>query len=421
MKQILKQLIGNELTKNTALLSVNSISDDDRAIVESAIASLTETMEAVDAMPENDNSMVDELKQAVVDLQESLTAIKERLNQNQNEEKNIEEEMEQNYLQTKNSIKDFANVIRNSRSLDDFIAGWGNVLSTNGISVTEGSELAYLPQPVFGRIQDRWERGADWLRDLRVAGAKSYFVRVNTTDQDAETARAKGWAKGKTKVAQQLTFAAKKVEAQFIYKLQEIDLKTEWDSDEDLINYVIDELIDQVIYEEKKCILVGDGRDDSSDYKISSFEAIKKDTSDIYTTVITAEANSFAIDNMVALVDALHNPEGRPVYVFMNKADLRALRRVAASDSSTPVYLPVEQIEETINASRIITTDWLQTGEAIAMIPERYVLVGANVFNPGFMAFHDIYKNLNVYRAEVAVGGAIEGLRSTAVLLPAGN
>ena len=416
MKKIFKNYLQKEIAKQEAILAQNSLNEEDRSVIEAAIAALNETMEAVDAA--EDNSVVDELKASVAELQESLTAIKERLNQTK-EEKN--EETMENYLSTKNSIKDFANVIRNSRSLDDFIAGWGNVLLTNGITITEGSELAYLPQPVLGRIQDRWERGADWLRDLRVAGAKSYYVRVNTTDQDATDARARGWKQGDTKVAQQLTFAAKKVEAQFIYKLQEIDLKTEWDSDEDLINYVIDELIDQVIYEEKRAILVGDGRADNSDYKINSFEAIMKDTTDIYTTVITAEEDSFAIDNMVALVDALHNPEGRPVYVFMNKADLRSLRRVAASDSSTPVYLPVEQVAETIGASRIITTDWLQAGEAIAMIPEKYVLVGANVFNPGFMAFHDIYKNLNVYRAEVAVGGAIEGLRSTAVLLPYGD
>lgn len=417
MKKIFKNYLQKEIAKQEAILAQNSLNEEDRSVIEAAIAALNETMEAVDAA--EDNSVVDELKASVAELQESLTAIKERLNQTK-EEKN-EEEMEQNYLQTKNSIKDFANVIRNSRSLDDFISGWGNVLSTNGITITEGSELAYLPQPVLGRIQDRWERGADWLRDLRVAGAKSYYVRVNTSEQDAENSRAKGWKQGDTKVAQQLTFAAKKVEAMFIYKLQEIDLKTEWDSDEDLINYVIDELIDQVIYEEKRAILVGDGRANDSDYKINSFEAIMKATTDIYTTVINAEEDSFAIDNMVALVDALHNPEGRPVYVFMNKADLRSLRRVAASDSSTPVYLPVEQVAETIGASRIITTDWLQAGEAIAMIPEKYVLVGANVFNPGFMAFHDIYKNLNVYRAEVAVGGAIEGLGSTAVLLPAGE
>ncbi len=420
MKQILKQLIENELTKNNALLSVNSISDDDRAIVESAIQSLTETLQAVDDMPENDNSMVDELKQAVADLQESLTAIKERMNQNQSEKKIETEEME-NYLSTKNSIRDFANVIRNSKSIDEFRNGWNSVLTTNGITIEEGSELAYLPQPVLGRIQDIWDRNADWLRDLRNTGAKSYFVRVNTTDQDLEEARAKGWKQGDTKVAQQLTFAAKKVEAQFIYKLQEIDLKTKWDSDEDLINYVIDELVDQILYEEKRAILVGDGRDDSSDYKITSFETIMKDTEDIYTNVIEAEEDSFMIDNMVELVDSLHNPDGRRVFVFMNKADLRSLRRVAASDSSTPVYLPVEQVAETIGASRIITTDLLEEGTAIAMIPEKYCLVGANIFSPEFMNFHDIYQNLDVYRMEIVAGGAIEGLKSTAVLLPAGE
>lgn len=417
MKEIFKTYLQKEIEKNNSILAQNSLADEDRAVIEAAIASLTETMEAVDAA--EDNTVVDELKTTVEELQQSLTAIKEKLNQ-QKEEINEETEME-NYLQTKNAIKDFANVIRNSKSIDEFRNGWNSVLTTNGITIAEGSELAYLPQPVLGRIQDIWDRNADWLRDLRNTGAKSYYVRVNTTDQDAEDARAKGWKQGDTKVAQQLTFAAKKVEAQFIYKLQEIDLKTKWDSDEDLINYVIDELVDQILYEEKRAILVGDGRDNSSDYKITSFEAIMKDTEDIYTNVIEAEEDSFMIDNMVELVDSLHNPDGRRVFVFMNKADLRSLRRVAASDSSTPVYLPVEQVAETIGASRIITTDLLEEGTAIAMIPEKYCLVGANIFSPEFMNFHDIYQNLDVYRMEIVAGGAIEGLKSTAVLLPAGE
>lgn len=417
MKEIFKSYLQKEIAKNEAILTQNSLADEDRAVIEAAIASLNETMEAVDAA--EDNTVVDELKSTVEELQQSLTAIKEKLNQ-QKEEINEETEME-NYLQTKNAIKDFANVIRNSKSIDEFRNGWNNVLTTNGITIEEGSELAYLPQPVLGRIQDIWDRNADWLRDLRNTGAKSYYVRINTTEQDAEEARAKGWKQGDTKVAQQLTFAAKKVEAQFLYKLQEIDLKTRWDSDEDLINYVIDELVDQILYEEKRAILVGDGRANDSDYKITSFEAILKDTEDIYTNVIEAEEDSFMIDNMVELVDSLHNPDGRRVFVFMNKADLRSLRRVAASESSTPVYLPVEQVAETIGASRIITTDLLEEGTAIAMIPEKYCLVGANIFSPEFMNFHDIYQNLDVYRMEIVAGGAIEGLKSTAVLLPAGE
>lgn len=417
MKEIFKSYLQKEIEKNNSILSQNSLADEDRAVIEAAIASLTETMEAVDAA--EDNTVVDELKVTVEELQQSLTAIKEKINQ-QKEEINEETEME-NYLQTKNAIKDFANVIRNSKSIDEFRNGWNSVLTTNGITIEAGSELAYLPQPVLGRIQDIWDRNADWLRDLRNTGAKSYYVRVNTTEQDAEDARAKGWKQGDSKVAQQLTFAAKKIEAQFIYKLQEIDLKTKWDSDEDLINYVIDELVDQILYEEKRAILVGDGRANDSDYKITSFETIMKDAEDIYTNVITAEEDSFMIDNMVELVDSLHNPDGRRVFVFMNKADLRSLRRVAASESSTPVYLPVEQVAETIGASRIITTDLLEEGSAIAMIPEKYCLVGANIFSPEFMNFHDIYQNLDVYRMEIVAGGAIEGLKSTAVLLPAGE
>ena len=420
MKQLFKNYLNAEIEKNKNILVQNSLSDDDRKVVEEALKSLEETIQAVDKAEDN-SEIVDELKQTVADLQEGLTAIKEKIQQTQKEEEKQPEEMEE-FLNTKNAVKDFANAIKNSKTVEEFTNAWHNVLLTNGIEITAGSELAYLPAPVKGRIQDIWDRNSDWLKDLRNTNAKSYYVRVNTSDQNDETSRAKGWKKGKTKVSQELTFAAKKIEPQFIYKLQEIDLKTKFDNDEDLINYVIDELTSQILYEEKRAILVGDGRDVSSDYKISSFETIAKTVEDIYTKVITAEADSFMIDNLVQLVDSLHNTENRPVYVFMSKETLRGLRRVAASETSTPVYLPTEQVAETIGAARIITTDLLGDDyTAIAMIPEKYCLVGANIFDPEFTNFHDIRQNLDVYRMECIAGGGIEGLASTAVLLPAGE
>lgn len=421
MKKIFKNYLEKEIAKNQQILSTNSLAEEDRAVVEAAIKSLEETMEAVDAAEESTEA-IDELKQLVAGLQEGLTAVKEKINQQTKEEEKIPMETMENYLKTKNSVADFISVIKNSKSVKEFQNGWNQMLTTNGIEITEGSEFAYLPDFVKGRIQDMWDRNASWLADLRNTGSKRYTVRVNTSEQDAETSRAKGWKRGETKVSQELTFAAKQVIPQFIYKIQEIDIQTEFESDEDLMRYIMEELVSQILYEEKRAILVGDGREVSDPLKINSFETILKDTSDIYTEVITAEADSFVLDNIVALVDALHNPDNRPVYVFMSKETLRGLRRVAASETSTPVYLPVEQVAETIGAAKIFTTDLLgEDATAIAMIPEKYCLVGANVFNPELTTQHDIYTNTNVYRYECAAGGAIEGLKSTAVLLPAGE
>lgn len=410
MKTILKNFIQQEIDSKKALLA-NEMSQEDKDFIQSAIDNLTSLAEQLDAA--TDENALEELKAAVEDLTEKMTAITEKLTQ-KTQETTMEQEV--NYLKTKNSVHDFANAIRNSRTAADFQKNWNEMLSTNGITITEGSEGAYVPEAVKGMISDIWDRNADWLKDLNNTGAKRFYCRYNTSDQTAENSRAKGWKKGDTKVGQTINVAAKLLEAQFIYKIQEIDLKTQWDSDEALINYVIGELVDQILYEIKRAILVGDGRANDSDYKINKFEAIAKSSTDAYTTVSTA-SSTFLVDDMRAMVDGIKNDNNKPIYVFMSKADLRTLARVQASDSSTPVYMSVEQVAEQIGATRIITTDLLgDTYHAVAMIPSEYYLVGENILSPVLYTWHEGYTNVDVWRYECVAGGGINGMLSTAVL-----
>ena len=410
MKTILKNFIQQEIDSKKALLA-NEMSQEDKDFIQSAIDNLTSLAEQLDAA--TDENALEELKAAVEDLTEKMTAITEKLTQ-KTQETTMEQEV--NYLKTKNSVHDFANAIRNSRTAADFQKNWNEMLSTNGITITEGSEGAFVPEAVKGMISSIWDNNADWLRELNNTGAKRFYCRYNTSDQTAENSRAKGWKKGDTKVGQTINVAAKLLEAQFIYKIQEIDLKTQWDSDEALINYVIGELVDQILYEIKRAILVGDGRANDSDYKINKFEAIAKSSTDAYTTVSTA-TSTFLVDDMRAMVDGIKNDNNKPIYVFMSKADLRTLARVQASDSSTPVYMSVEQVAEQIGATRIITTDLLgDTYHAVAMIPSEYYLVGENILSPVLYTWHEGYTNVDVWRYECVAGGGINGMLSTAVL-----
>lgn len=418
MKQLFKNYLEKELAKNQSILSQNTLSEEDRAVVEAAVASLQETIEAVDAA--EDNNLIDELKATVETMQESLTAIKEKINQTQKEEPTTEME---NYLSTMNAVHDFAQAVRNSRNGAEFLKNWSSVLSTNSalnssITIDSGSEEYFLPEIVKSKIQDQWDRNADWLKDLMILnGVKRYTVRKNDSDQERETSRAKGWKKGDTKAAQALQFSGKLITTQFIYKLAEISTQDEWD-DNTVVDYIVNELVDQILYEEKRAILVGDGRERDSDYKINSFEAIAKNTADAYTNVASVTGNGFLVDDIRALVDGIHNPNGKAIYVFMSKADLRTLSRVQASETSTPMYMGIEQVAEQIGATKIITTDLLGSDyKAIAMIPSEYVIIGANVLNPILYSWHEGYKNMDVYRYECAAGGGIQGLKSTAVLL----
>ena len=412
-KDLFKTFLTNSIAEKSKLLT-NEMSEEDKALVQSSIDGL---QALVDQLDENtDEDALEELKTAVEALNDSVTAIQEKLTQ-KSQEIIDDTTMELNYLKSQNSVHDFAEAIRNSRTANDFRKNWEDCLSTNGITITEGSEAAYIPEAVKGIISDIWDRNSDWLKDLNFTGAKRFYCRYNTSDQTAENSRAKGWKRGDTKVGQTINVAAKLLEAQFIYKIQEIDLKTKWDSDEALINYVIGELVDQILYEIKRAILVGDGRANDSDYKINKFEAIAKSSTDAYTTVSTVTADGFLVDDMRAMVDSIKNDNNKDIYVFMSKATLRTLARVQASSTSTPVYMSIEQVAEQIGATRIITTDVLgSTYTAVAMIPSEYYLVGENILNPVLYTWHEGYKNVDVWRYECVAGGGINGMLSTAVL-----
>lgn len=423
MKKEFLNYLRNSLDSNTKLLAMNSISEEDKAAIQTTIDNLNATIEAVDALPEENPELVDELKATMASIEEQITAIKEKIESQKNEEPQMaeDENMENtNYLSTANSVKDFCNIVRNSHARKDFIKNWNEVLVQNGITIAEGSEAAFLPEAVKGKIADLWDRNADWLKDLNNVGAKRYQVRKNDSEQTNANSRAKGFKKGDTKTAQSLQFSAKAVECQFIFKIQELSLEDEWNDDGAMLDYILKELVDQILYEMKRAILIGDGRANDATGKINKIEAIAKSSADAYTAVSSVTENGFLVDDMRIMVDAINNPNSKPVYVFMNKADLRTLSRVQASSTSTPVYLSTEQVAEQIGATKIITTDLLggvgATYTAIAMIPSEYVLIGDGVLNPALYTWHEGYSNLNVYRYEVMAGGAIEGLLSTSVL-----
>ena len=419
MKETFKLFIKNSIEEKQKLLTANSINDEDKALIQEQIDNLNSMIEKIDALEEGEqaNEAIEELKATVAEMGEKLQSINEKLQQKENnEDEEIENEME--YLKTKNSVSDFVNAIRNSRNGDELRANWGDMLVKNGISFEQDEEFAYMPDYVKSRIEDLWEKGASWLADLNMTGAKRFVVRTNNSDKNEETSRAKGWKKGDTKVGQSLVFGAKTIDAQFLYKLIDVDKQTEWEDDGALLDYVLEELVNQLLTEERRAILVGDGRALDSDYKITSFEAIAKSSTDAWTTVTTASAD-FLIDDIRTAVDTIENEDGDAVYMFISKADFRTLSRIQASETSTPVYLSDEQVAEMCGVTKIFKTD-LVGGEtdytALFMKPSAYALVGTNVLNPELTSQHNIYTNNTAFRVECPAGGGIAKLKSTAVL-----
>lgn len=420
MKEIFLKYLKNQLSQNEMLKSSNSIAEEDKAVIDAQIESLNETIAMIEALEDAavSQEMVDELKTNLDTLSDGLEAIKEKLNQEKKEEEPEMENITENYLKSKNAVHDFAQAIRSTKTPDEFANNWAEVLKTNGIEITAGSEEAFLPQAVLDTITDVWDREAGWLKELHFTGAKRFYCRYNTSTQTTENSRAKGWKSGE-KATQALTVAGKLIEAQFIYKIMDLDNKTIWDNDENLINYVVGELVDQILYEIKQAVLVGDGRASDSPYKIDKIEAIASHaTTDQWVTVNSLTANGFLLDDLKALMLTLKKKEGRKVFVFMSETDLNTLERVQASESSSPVYMEKAYVEAQLGTNvEIITTDLLgSTYKAIAMIADEYYFVGDSIFSPRMNQWESFLDNVQYWRFETVCGGAVRGLKSAAVL-----
>lgn len=320
----------------------------------------------------------------------------------------------QNYLGSAEATHDFLSAMRDSKNAAAFAANWGAKLAENGITIAEGSEDAFLPESVKGAIQDAWEKPSNWLNRLNNTGAKAFTVRLNTSDQDAETSRAKGHKRGEQKANETLTFAAKKITPQMIYKKIDLDNMTVFEDDGSLLNYITTELVNQWLVEVERAILVGDGREANDNNKINSIEAVV-DAGATYTTTFAHSADNQFVDELVQMVDSIKNDEGGAITLFMSQTSLSELRRFVFGDGSSAQYVRKEDMAAQLGVSEIITTSLLGTDvKAIAMRLDKYVTVGRR--NPAFVEWENYDTNVRNYRVENPFGGALGAPKSAAVL-----
>ena len=423
MKEQFKLYLQNQITEKQSLMTVNGLTDEDKAVLQSGIDNLTSilaTLDEAEDTEENDTEIA-ELKDEVSKLNDKIVAVIEKLNQNKQTEKQIETDMTtEEYLKSENAIHEFAEVLRKSSDVSRFGRNWGEVLTKNGIEFAEGSESAYLPELVKGKIQDAWEKYFPWLAKLNKTNAKQFAIRWNSSTQTDETSRAKGHKKGETKVGETITLNAKTIIAKAVYKLIEVDNETIFYDDNSLITYVLDESLRQWFYEVARAILVGDGRSSGTpDLRVTSIESILRSVTDDFVTVSTRDAGTypFLIEEIVKMRESIKLDGVNDIILVMSMSDLNSLRKVVASSSSTPVYMSNSDLAEMIGVSEIFTTDILGTdATAIMFSPSNYDIVGED--NPKLAEWEDLKENKKIFRYENFIGGAVGTPKSAAVLLP---
>ena len=427
MKKKIKALV-DVLDNRISTMERNANGLTDAKAKEAATESVNQMKELrqrINDLGEDDPDSLEQLRKDVTDalaridsrmneFQSQIEALQERLDGGEGESANTMNAKGAQYLASQNALHDFLQSMRDAKNSGAFAANWRGKLAENGISIAEGSEDAYLPDSVKGAIQDAWEKPGNWVNRLNNTRAKSFFVRLNTSDQADETSRAKGHTKGNQKVNESLSFAAKKITPQMIYKKIDVDNMTIFEDDGTLLAYIVTELTNQWLVEVERAILVGDGRLSNDTNKISSVEAIV-DADSTYVSTINHDDDNHIMDEMIAVVEKVKNDDNGAITVFMSLGTLNALRRIMLSGDSTPQYVSRDIVAEQLGVSEIITTSLL--GEdylAIAVRLDKYVTVGS--ISPAFVEWENYDYNVKNYRVEVPFGGALGAPKSAAVL-----
>lgn len=420
----MKKAVVNYLMKQKALLKKqverrgeNALSPEDADNAYALIDEVEATIKEIEAAPEA-ATFEDVMKAMEAKMAEFAEAMREKANTEP------KQQPAENYLHSENSLHDFADSLRDGMRGGSFRSSWGKKLSANGVTITSGDEFGYMPDYVVGRIEDKFLRRYPWLADLKWVNAKRYAIRYQSADQNSTSpdVRAKGHTPGNAKTDNAFTMVAESLECQAIYAKIMIDNITVFNDDKGLIDYVIETLGDQMVYETQRAVLVGDGRLSTSPDKINSIVSVGRATTDAFVTVTSRDSSNYElIEQLREMVDSINNEAGEDVYVFLSKSDITEIAKFIYTSGSAVRYTPIEDIAAMIGATKIFPSALVGadandfTYQAIAFCPSKYVMIGQQDYK--LDTWQDYVNNQAGYRLEKFTAGAPEGLLMGAALL----
>lgn len=326
------------------------------------------------------------------------------------------------YLASKNAVKDFARTIHTSASGEEFRENWRAVLAKNGVT-----GMAY-PEQVEAGINTAWATANGLFMALRYVSPREFRIMYSAADTAAQLAH--GHKVGATKKEQVIPAQGKKLSLQMIYKwlpVNRLDMQA-MEQPEVFIQWVTTELTERLLYTIERTIVAGDPNASVTEDAITCFESIgTKTAADAFTlyygtnTSTTAAKVTDLYKMLITAALEIRN-NGRDTWLFINKTDLGALLTADFNVTGVPIGAGLDTLAARLGVAKVVAVDYLagsltkaaQKGTAAVFItPDLYYRIGGDLFGDTWTIFE---KNQQGYMAEVATGGGIAGLESTAVI-----
>lgn len=322
-----------------------------------------------------------------------------------------------NYLSTKAAMKDYAKVLFDHAGEDGLKVkeAWKAFLAKEkGITNPE----ILLPVTMIQYIEDAFENAGDIWPLLNKTGLTVRRIARDTNVSD--TARARGHKRGEDKNEQQITLADRIIRAQYIYKyltLNKEDIRENQDTGA-LIEYVLRELPNRVVTEIERAVMIGDGRPNTDDDKVTSFLSIKDDAADTNSPFATRYVPEAGEDLFKSIVKAdAQVTAGGARYLVISRAKLAELR--LSTNNGGLVFPLGSNVAGALGFAGVITPEWFTpasdaNNQAYVVTFNNYDTVGDRT--PESFTNFMLKTNKQEFLNEIYAGGALAAKASAVAI-----
>lgn len=376
----------------------------------------TDTEEVVEpTVPEVNNSTD---KKEDMNKQEEIA--KDQVIKPENQAPVVQKPSVKSYLKTNAAMEAFANILQEQagKTSDDVKNAWKEHLElTMGVVNPE----VFLPDTLITEIEDAFRAGGEIWNRVAKTGADVFRAAWDIQDDsDDEDGRARGYNREdqEDKAEQVLELNSRVLRPQFVYKyitLNKEDVKNSRSTGA-LVRYVLSELPRRIVREVERAIVIGDGRADGSDYKITSFVAITADA---------AANNAFAVSytpaegesNYESVLRARDEIEAEGPVVLICRKGYMTDMMLERNDSGGLVFAPGTDLARVLRLEAVVEPDWFtnQTDyDAVLAVLSGYKTVGDNTIE-SFTNF-TLKQNKQEYLQELWAGGGLTFRRSAVAI-----
>lgn len=291
----------------------------------------------------------------------------------------------------------------------------------------ENIDILFPDAVALDNTPEWFGRRTDWVDKVIGGCRKSPFANIKTMSADIneDDARAKGYIKGNLKRDEFFSVAKRQTTPTTIYKKQKLERDDVIDiTGFDVVAWLKGEMRLMLDEEIARAILIGDGRDISSDDKINeqNIRPVAKDH-ELYTTLVNVNIDD-ASSTVQEIVDAL----------VMNRKHLRGTGLPTMYTTETyiakflllkdtlgrRIYKSLDELASELRVSEIVAVEVMEEEPDMIAVLVNLVdyVIGANKGGEVSMfEDFDIDYNAQKYLIETRVSGALTKLKSAMVVM----